>query len=229
MLDPGTAGAIAGFLAARGSSALDALLKPSLSAAGETLLDRFRSWRAANAAQVVQQAEQIATDTGYSLGPVSRRVLMPILEYSSLEEDDSLRIKWAALLANAASPRGWDSVLPAYGEILRQLTPIHAGVLDSLYSAHGDSVSFEPAPIADEYEWRGYQTTPAADIIARFELTKQAYSVLASDLHRLQVIDGDRWSGGELGGGPSGPTSYDSIHITPLGRAFVRACARPKA
>jgi hypothetical protein len=58
-------------------------------------------------------------------------------------------------------------------------------------------------------------------------VTKQQYNVLASDLHRLQVIDGDRWGGGELGGGPSGPTAYDFVHITPLGRAFVRACTPP--
>src|ERR671929_238019 len=102
MLDPATAGAIAGFLAARGSNAFDELLKPVLQAAGEDLLAKIRSWRAGNAAGVVQKADDLAAAAGYRLGPVPGRVLMPILEYASLEDDDTLQGKWSALLANAA-------------------------------------------------------------------------------------------------------------------------------
>jgi hypothetical protein len=47
-----------------------------------------------------------------------------------LEEDDDLRAKWAALLANAATAEQGDYILPAYAEILRQLTPVQAKMLD---------------------------------------------------------------------------------------------------
>lgn len=50
-----------------------------------------------------QRAADIAETAGYLIGPVPRRVLIPILEYSSLEDDDTLRTKWATLLANDAS------------------------------------------------------------------------------------------------------------------------------
>lgn len=148
-------------------------------------------------------------------------------QLASLEVDDDLQDRWAMLLANAAAGPERITILPGYIDILRQLTPTHAKVLDMLYEVHGDSFSLEAEPMADLYEWTGYQPTQAEAIIEKLGVRKHEYNVLASDLHRLQVIDGDRWGGGAVGPSPSGPTSYQSIHITPLGRAFVRACRPP--
>ena len=204
------------------------LAGPAVREFGEAWRAEVRVWRLARAARHAERVREFLRPLGVSRRDVPLRLLLRSIEEASLEPDDDLQDRWAMLLANAAAGGERITMLPGYVDILRQLTPTHAAVLDRLYAAHGDSISLEPEPVADEYEWRGYQPTPAQHIMETFSLTKQLYNVLASDLHRLQVIDGDRWGGGYVDSGPSGPTSYQSIHITPLGRAFIRACTPPK-
>jgi hypothetical protein len=65
---------------------------------------------------------------------VPLKILHPLIENCSLEKDDSLQEKWAALLANAANPAPPNLVLPAFAEILKQLSPIEAALLERIYS-----------------------------------------------------------------------------------------------
>ena len=58
-----------------------------------------------------KRAEAVLTDSAEMLRtaqlepqPVPGRILFPLMQYASLEEDDDLRAKWTALLANASSP-----------------------------------------------------------------------------------------------------------------------------
>ncbi|MBI3049124.1 MAG: DUF4393 domain-containing protein [Acidobacteria bacterium] len=220
-------GAVEGILKPVHDLILD-LAGPAAREFGEAWRTEVRVWRLGRAARHAQRVREFLEPLGLNRRDVPVRFLLRSIEEASLEEDDDLQDRWAMLLANAAAGNERITILPGYIDILRQLTPTHAAVLDMLYAAHGDSISLQPEPVADEYEWRGYQPTPAETIIDRFSLPKRQYNVLASDLHRLQVIDGDRWGGGSVDAGPSGPTSYESIHITPLGRAFVRACTPPK-
>jgi hypothetical protein len=55
----------------------------------------------------------------HSLPP---RLFLPIMEAASLESEDVLRERWAALIANAANPSGQIKVRTAYVEILKQLS-----------------------------------------------------------------------------------------------------------
>jgi hypothetical protein len=63
---------------------------------------------------------------------VPLRVLVPLLEGASLEDDDDLSTKWAALLANAATPEYNVNLIPSFSNILSQLSPRDAKVLDLL-------------------------------------------------------------------------------------------------
>ncbi len=205
---------------------IDKLLAPALEEGGGIIGDTVGYWRFKNKVNLVLKAKAFLEGKGIQPAAVLPKIVVPILEAGSLETDVDMQARWAALLANAADP-SVPEILPGYANMLSQFTPMHAAILDDLYKSHGDSFSLEPEPMADLYEWTGYQPTPAQTIIEKFGISKQQYNVLASDLHRLQVIDGDRWAGGAVGPSPSGPTSYLSIHITPLGRAFVRACRPP--
>ena len=210
---------------------LEQLFGPAVSEVGEALADPIRNYRLRRQQQalaMLEHAKKLLDDGGLAPQAVPGRILFQILEHGSLEDDLALQGRWVALLANAAAPAA-ESVLPAYAEILRQLVPVQAAILDWLYAVHGDSISLEPAPIADAYEAHGHVAVHADAIIDRFGLTKKRYNVLASDLHRLQVIDGQRFESGAVGGGGStSATNYAAITITPLGRAFVRACTPPK-
>jgi len=57
---------------------------------------------------------------------VPLKILIPIIQNASLEEDDDLQNRWAALLANNASG---DYVETAFPEILRQLSSADAHLL----------------------------------------------------------------------------------------------------
>jgi hypothetical protein len=78
---------------------------------------------------------------------VPLKTLLPLLEYASLEQEDDLQEKWAALLANA-SASGPILVLPGFSDILKQLSPQEARLLDGIY----DRVCFELSRIYEQID-----------------------------------------------------------------------------
>jgi hypothetical protein len=72
-------------------------------------------------------------DAGIAPNTVSPRLFLPILEHASLEHNEEMQGRWAALLANASAKEG--SVHPSFIEILDQLTPEDAQLLDRLYES----------------------------------------------------------------------------------------------
>lgn len=72
-------------------------------------------------------------------------MLLPLVQAAALESDVSLVEKWAALLANAADPTQRVQVQPAFAEVLRQLTPTDALVLQKLYFPAGTQPGRSPA------------------------------------------------------------------------------------
>lgn len=60
--------------------------------------------------------------------PIAPRLFFPVLEAASIEDNDEMQTRWAALLANEATSVG--SVHPSFLEILRQLALEDARLLD---------------------------------------------------------------------------------------------------
>lgn len=200
-------------------------------AVGEVLAEPIREWqrkRLERAREVITGAATILERAGEEPQPVPGRILMPILEHSSLEEDDDLRSKWAGLLANAASLGLGNRILPGYADILRQLTPVQARIIDWMY---GDSYQLGPGEPA---HWPSVQRD---EVMEHFALTRQDYTLLASDLHRLQLIDGRRHVNftdatgmfNTAGGGWTTESLYGTIGLTALAVHFVQACCPPQS
>jgi hypothetical protein len=137
-------------------------------------------------------------------GREARRVklntLVPLLEAGSLEEDESMAERWAALLANAANA-GEEEVPPSFPEILRQLTPGEARLLDRLIEAP----SMDTVAVANEVGI-GSQWPVAFDNLVRLRLA----------VHPFRA-------------GPIAGEDSRQLRITFLGQAFVAACRRPAA
>jgi hypothetical protein len=118
------------------SQFLDKLLGP-LVEADEMLRDRvrFRRWKAQ--VKMLEKARAFLDDRGIDTGRVPAKILFPLLDYASLEDekDEVMLDRWAALLANAAAgtERG-ATVLPSFPRILSELSPEEAAILDKLYS-----------------------------------------------------------------------------------------------
>jgi hypothetical protein len=75
--------------------------------------------------------EAVRISGNLELKPVAPRLLFPILDSATLNEDEDLHARWAALLTNAATIDR--RVLPSFSEILKQLTPDEARFLDRAY------------------------------------------------------------------------------------------------
>jgi hypothetical protein len=90
--------------------------------------NKVRAYRAPNVNKVLEDAGKMLEDEGIEPQPVPPKILIPLLEGASLEDDEWMQKRWASLLANAASNnsegnRGLIAVLQQMGnEEARLLT-----------------------------------------------------------------------------------------------------------
>lgn len=121
-------------------SFLATLLGPFVKEVGEFFADPIREHRRRRAAEVLLRTR--ANLQGQTPRTVPPRLLIPILERASLEEDDMLRGKWVALLTSAATSE-IKSPHPAFPDILAQLSSVDAQFLDQLRLIYGNSNSVD--------------------------------------------------------------------------------------
>jgi hypothetical protein len=88
------------------------------------------------ATPTIASAERMLTDADLQATPVEPRRLIQLLEGASLESDDGLQERLAALLANALSGDRGAPVLPSFAFFLQQLSPLDVLVLSSLHKFH---------------------------------------------------------------------------------------------
>jgi hypothetical protein len=101
---------------------------------GAMLADKVRPYRVKNLVSTMQMTERILRDAGLAANAVPPRLLLPIIENSSLEDNDTLQEMWAGLLATASQQT--DSVSPSFVETLKQLTPDEARYFEQVASTH---------------------------------------------------------------------------------------------
>ena len=76
----------------------------------------------------------MAESAGFSPHAVPPKILFPLLEGGSLEENEDLHTMWSALLANASSPDRSDDVRPGYTNLLRQMSPDEVALLNWIFT-----------------------------------------------------------------------------------------------
>lgn len=85
--------------------------------------------------KILEKAQAMLDAANLSGHAVPAKTLVPLLELCSLEkeDDDEMQTRWAALLANAATEEQPGSiVLPSFSQILSELSPLEARMLDWL-------------------------------------------------------------------------------------------------
>jgi hypothetical protein len=113
---------------------LKRVLAPTADAVGKVMAHPIEDWhrrRVERASKLAVDAAVMLDQAGTEPQAVPGRLLWPILERGSLEEDDWLRRRWAALLANAADARGTVAVNPAFVRILADLMPGEVAALEA--------------------------------------------------------------------------------------------------
>jgi hypothetical protein len=106
---------------------------PAAEELGLLIQDKVKSYRAALTVRTAIKAAEMLREAGRDAGPVPPRVLLPLLDGASVEDDANLSERWAALLANAADAAG-PGVAPSFPFILRQLSPLDAFIVELLIS-----------------------------------------------------------------------------------------------
>jgi len=84
----------------------------------ERIRDEVRLYRFGSQLKLLKKAERMVQDAGFTPKAVPIKLLFPLLESASLEENEDLHTMWAALLANAASSDA-EVVQPGFIAILR--------------------------------------------------------------------------------------------------------------
>jgi hypothetical protein len=113
---------------------LDQLLGPAATEVGLSLGDSAKVWRFKRQIRLFQEVKRLVDQSGEDIKPIAPRLFFPILEAASVEDDDEMQTRWAALLSNEAINTG--SVHPSFIDILKQMAPRDARFLDRLFDWH---------------------------------------------------------------------------------------------
>jgi hypothetical protein len=199
---------------------------------GESLAVVARPYRIMLSVKMFQKTQRMLKEAGISPQAVPPRLFLPILENGSVQDDEDLHTRWAALLANAASSP--NLVHPSYIEILKQFAPEDAILLDKLYDycklKRTSRVTrwIEPVSLREQQERIsvGDNQEVSFNNLVRLGLIEVVYEI---DERKIKVkvprFDMTKHPGveanvhGDLG---------EYYLFTDVARAFVQACRAPK-
>jgi len=174
------------------------------------------------AEEVLTKAQEMLREADIHAGPLPMKTAVPLLQHASLEEDEYLRGKWAAMLANAAAPSG--NVRACFAEVLRQLTPQATLFLDALLTLTEERMAGVVTNPSENH--RGDPTKNLGmqhELLALFRKTVQIanaddvgseFSSVLDSLRRNNIIDGP-----VLG--------RAQISFSAFGLEFARSCRPP--
>jgi hypothetical protein len=192
------------------------MLGPAADELAERWRDKVRIYRYGRQIQCLKKAEKMATDAGFTPKAVPIKILFPLLEGASLEENDDLHTMWAALLANSSSPNA-EKVRPGFIAILRQLSHEEAKLLNCIYDvigATGGAMAAADLALIPEVKTLDVSIDglEASQLVRALDMVVPSYAAASSGLFNRRFSMPVR----ELYG------------LTSRGVAFIAACRAPK-
>jgi len=182
---------------------------------------RFVRWR--RLVEMSDQVNNILKARGVTKTcALAPKLAIPLLEDSSLEDDDQIKLLWSKLLANALDPNFTDNIQYGFIEMIKNITSKEALLLKKMYE------TLEKQNLLSNLSKLSGHHIDKEQIIKMFNIDPEQYTVYAHNLMRLQLVAPAVISGGVLMG--SNPlSSYkgtDVIYLTALGVKFVEACIK---
>ncbi len=177
---------------------------------GAMISDKMKPYRAKNLVNTLRKTERILREAGLPANAVPTRLLFPIAEASSIEDNDTLQDMWAGLLATASQET--DSVSPSFIETLKQMTPDDARYIDKVYT--------------DRTNPNNPHRVHLDDRLGHGLFTERAGApkgVSAGSYERLGIIRREYGMTTENGE----PEVGSLLRFTKHGKAFLKACRGP--
>jgi hypothetical protein len=185
------------------------MLGPAAKEVGAAFGEQLKYWRFKRAIRILEKTSAILREKNIQPTAVNLKLLVPLLEGASLEEDDDLVARWAALLASAAAA---DFVHPSFPKILSELTPIEARILDQIYDGHSGE-KFLVTKLLPDLE----------------ALSEEQINVAFNNLFRQQLCEPETFVTGPKWDQAYSEVKQSGLRLTPFGKDFVRACRGPSA
>lgn len=198
------------------TAALTQFVGPAFKHLGEQALERAK--------QVASKAASYLNAVEREPKPIEPKLLIPMVQAASLETDNTLTEKWAALLANAADPAPRETVQPGFAEVLRQLTPIDARVFDVLADIKTEPQTHLPNFVPVCVLQEAFKPASKQDVdLSISNLTRLGLTVTAG---QQPIIESTPLVTSPPGLSTVGP-GIDHVRLVPFGRAFLAAITPP--
>jgi hypothetical protein len=201
---------------------LEKLAGPAAEEIGLTLKDHLRVFRLRRQLRLFGRVKTMLEDAGISPQKVPLKLLGPIVDTASLEEDDALQDKWAALLANAAGHE--DAIHPSFVEVLKQISALEAQFLDALFSLRHHNGPRGEGKLGDDQVITAMYPALKNELSTKERRVKDAHTRrkfqetgLNFNLERLGLVKLERMHETALW-----------YEMTQFGAMFVGACQSPK-
>lgn len=201
-----------------------------------TIVGNLTRRRMENVEAVGNKAHLILLDLGVKPQEIPLRILHPLLDSASVEENATLQDLWANLLANAADSRNRINVEPVFIEMLKAISWREARFLDVLTRDinHIEDLELNEEGLANVYLRAGLASAHPREG-PQSPTSLRAYNILGSRaggefytmmdiLERQRIIV----TGRKVNLNPIQEKTLDYT-FTQLGREFLRACQKPKA
>lgn len=186
-----------------GKAVLEKLILPPIEEVGLLITDQVRLFRLKNQVSILQKADNYIKEKGIKTKKVATKVMASYLEDCSLEENEALKDKWAALLVNTVKDNSIvDNSLFSY--ILGQLSPQDAQFLDTIFNAVV-SVSFSGKGKVMVHTYQLYFTNKITRNVTGGDIS-------VDNLLRLRLLT------------EQGTNSEPIVHLSNLGFNFVINC-----
>jgi len=178
------------------------------------LNDQVKFWRFKRQIDLIKNTNILIESSGLPKQQIPLKVLVPIIENSTLEEDESVQQKWANMLANAIT--GKVEISPNYSAILKELSPLEVLVLDKIYT----TVNKE-----SDYLKRRELQFDTPQIQKMFNLSDEKLDLIIENLYRLNLLQSPGSKGASVGNYPFVLRTTKLFEFTTLGFHFVKACS----
>ncbi len=84
---------------------VEKLLGPTIDEVGLLMSDKIKYFRFKNQVKILSKAKESVKDKGIDIKEIPTKILVPLLENSSLEENEEMQNKWAFMIGNLADSK----------------------------------------------------------------------------------------------------------------------------
>lgn len=178
-----------------------------------TIGDKLKCVRVQRLIRMEDEISKLLEERGLSnVRAIPPKFAIPMIENSSMEEDDELQDIWCKLIANGLDPNFDSEIRFAYIDMIRNITSLDAKILNLFYDIKAGKKS---------------EGTLFRILTDEMNCRNQACNISMYNLMRLQCIERRDIDGGGADDEVLDEVNYiDKYFLTPLGIAFIEACIK---